>query len=75
MSKRKTLGKLNMFERMCRRGAIAKTVTQHIRAELDRLARQVRKLNTSTGQFYGCDESRICIRRADVLKLIREAKR
>ena len=71
MSKRKTLGKLNMFERMCRRGAIAKTVTQHVRAELDRLARQVRRLKENRSHMQ-CDYTWAL---SDVLALIKEAKR
>jgi hypothetical protein len=57
----KTVGKLNLFERMCRRGAISKTVTQHVRAELNRLAGQIRKMDV--------------VRQEDVLRLIREARK
>lgn len=47
--------------------------SQYVRAELRRVARKVRKLPTSLGSFYGTEESRICIRRDDVLALLKEA--
>jgi len=46
-------------------------MNQHIRLELDRLARQIRKLPTTMGQFYG---EVTCVRRSDVLELVRDAK-
>jgi hypothetical protein len=46
-------------------------INQHIRLELDRLARQIRKLPTTMGQFYG---EATCVRRSDVLELVRDAK-
>jgi len=44
-----------------------------VRAELERLARQVRKLDTTLGAFYGAGA--VVIRRRDVLALLKEAKR
>ena len=46
-----------------------------VRAELDRLKRQIMKLPVTTGEFYGEDGRRTCVRRSDVLALLREAKR
>ncbi len=62
----------NLFERICRRGAISHTVTDHVRAELQRVARQIKKLCRTQGQFYG---DATCVRLKDVLDLIREARR
>lgn len=44
----------------------------HARDELQRVARQVRKLYQTEGRFYG---DGTCVRRADVLALIRKATR
>jgi len=43
-----------------------------VRAELERLARQVRKLNTCSGAFYG---EETCVKLGDVLALLKEAKK
>lgn len=44
----------------------------HVCAELDRLARQVRGLYTTQGSWYG---DGTCVRLTDVLALIKESKR
>ena len=50
-------------------------IPDYVRAELDRLARQVRKLPPAVGEYYGEDGSRTYIRRSDVLVLLRDAKK
>lgn len=78
MSKRKTLE-----ERIVERGLISRP--RHIRAELDRLAQQVKKLQRfAPSPIKGC-HCQICrmhdhvtgayLNRNDMLRLIREAKR
>jgi hypothetical protein len=60
-------------ERIRKRDACAKWTTRgQICVELDRLARQIRKLPTTIGQFYS---EETCVRWGDVLDLIRQAKR
>jgi hypothetical protein len=44
----------------------------HVRAELDRLARQVRKMDRTEGRFY---DDKTCVRLSEVLALIKEARR
>jgi len=48
-------------------------LVDHVRAELERLARQVRKLDTTLGAFYGAGA--VVIRKSDVLALLKEAKK
>ena len=50
----------------------AYTPLGHVRAELDRLARQVRQLPTTRGMYY--DQAR-SVKLKDVLALLREAKK
>jgi hypothetical protein len=70
---RKTLGE-RCDERYAKRRENDKPTygETHVRAELDRLARQVRKLPTSRGRYY---DNAICIKLKDVMHLIMEAKR
>lgn len=89
MSKRKTLGKLKLAERSIYRGWAEKNPCEHVRAELDRLARQVRKskanlekndavlkLSKDARDYVLSERCEGGINSLDeVLDLIREAKR
>jgi hypothetical protein len=73
----RTTGKRGLTQRVVQRdykkkiGSMGFYASTHVRAELDRLARRIRKLPTpSADSDYG-----LLVRECDVLALIRQAKR
>lgn len=70
MSTRKTLEGDCLIERCIGRDSTLASI--HVKAELDKLARLVRKLYRTQGQFCG---DNTCVRLKDVLDLIKQQKR